>query len=41
MSAAPLVREALADDLAAVTEIYAHHVRHGLGSFELEPPDAS
>ncbi len=25
-------------DMAAVTEIYAHHVLHGGGSFELEPP---
>lgn len=27
-------------DVAAVTEIYAHHVRTGLASFELIPPDA-
>lgn len=26
--------------MAAVTAIYAHHVRHGLASFELDPPDA-
>ena len=26
-------------DVAAVTEIYAHHVRHSLATFELEPPD--
>jgi L-amino acid N-acyltransferase YncA len=25
-------------DLAAVTEIYAHHVLHGTGTFELTPP---
>lgn len=37
---APLtVRPAHADDLSAVTAIYAHHVRHGAASFELEPPD--
>ena len=26
-------------DLTAVTAIYAHHVLHGTGTFELEPPD--
>jgi L-amino acid N-acyltransferase YncA len=26
-------------DMAAVTEIYAHHVRHSLATFELDPPD--
>lgn len=26
-------------DIAAITAIYAHHVRHGTGSFETEPPD--
>ena len=26
------------DDLPAVQSIYAHHVRHGLASFEEEPP---
>lgn len=25
-------------DAAAVAEIYAHHVRHGTASFEIEPP---
>jgi L-amino acid N-acyltransferase YncA len=33
------LRPAGHDDLPAVTAIYAHHVRHGLGSFEEEPPD--
>ena len=33
------VRESIDADLAAVTAIYAHHVRHGTGTFELEPPD--
>lgn len=37
----PLVRAALAADIPAITGIYAHHVRHGLASFELEPPDAA
>jgi len=35
---APVVREASDADLAAIQEIYAHHVRHGLGSFEETPP---
>ena len=35
----PPVRPATADDLAAVTEIYAGHVLHGSASFEIEPPD--
>ena len=26
------------DDLTAITEIYAHHVRHGTGTFEIDPP---
>ncbi len=37
----PLVRAALATDIPAIADIYAHHVRHGLASFELEPPDAA
>ena len=36
---AALVRAASADDLPAVQAIYAHHVRHGLASFEDDPPD--
>ena len=32
------VRDVTADDVAAVTEIYAHHVVHGTGTFELVPP---
>lgn len=35
----PTVRLATDDDMAAVQAIYAHHVRHGLGSFEEVPPD--
>jgi phosphinothricin acetyltransferase len=34
-----LIRPSTASDLPAVTAIYAHHVRHGCGSFELEAPD--
>lgn len=36
---APHVRSARANDIPAITALYAHHVRHGLASFELEPPD--
>lgn len=36
-----LVRAALPADMPAVAGIYAHHVRHGLASFELEPPDTA
>ena len=32
------VREAAADDFAAIAEIYARHVRCGTASFEIEPP---
>jgi L-amino acid N-acyltransferase YncA len=35
----PLVRPSRADDLAAITDIYAHHVGHGSASFEEVPPD--
>ena len=33
-----LVRPSTADDLAAVTAIYGWHVRHGTGTFEVDPP---
>jgi phosphinothricin acetyltransferase len=36
-----LVRPAGADDMPAVAALYAHHVRTGLATFELEPPDAA
>ena len=32
------VREATPSDIGAIHSIYAHHVLHGFGSFELEPP---
>lgn len=35
------IRAAVDADMAAVTAIYAHHVLHGLASFETEPPDAA
>ncbi len=33
------IRDAGPEDLQRVQEIYAHHVRHGLASFEEAPPD--
>jgi L-amino acid N-acyltransferase YncA len=33
-----LVRPAAPQDLASIQSIYAHHVLHGLASFEEEPP---
>ena len=33
------IRDATADDIAAIQAIYAHHVMHGLASFEEVPPD--
>jgi phosphinothricin acetyltransferase len=33
------IRPAEARDIAAITRIYAHAVRHGTASFELDPPD--
>ena len=32
------VRDSRDDDLPRIQAIYAHHVRHGTGTFELEPP---
>jgi L-amino acid N-acyltransferase YncA len=34
----PLIRPSSDDDLPAITAIYGHHVLHGTGSFETEPP---
>jgi L-amino acid N-acyltransferase YncA len=34
-----LIRAALPHDLAVITAIYDHAVRHGTASFELQPPD--
>jgi L-amino acid N-acyltransferase YncA len=33
------IRAATPADIPAITRIYAHAVRHGTASFELEPPD--
>lgn len=35
-----VLRASAAADVAAITAIYAHHVREGLGSFEETPPAA-
>ena len=37
----PLVRPSRDDDIPAITAIYAHAVRYGRASFELDPPDAA
>jgi phosphinothricin acetyltransferase len=34
-----LIRQASPDDIAAITRIYAHAVRHGTATFEIEAPD--
>jgi len=34
-----VLRPAVMADIPAMTAIYAHHVRHGTASFEIEPPD--
>lgn len=34
-----IIRPSTDADLAGITAIYAHHVLHGLGSFEEVPPD--
>ena len=34
-----LIRPSSDADLASITGIYAHHVMHGTGSFEVEAPD--
>ncbi len=40
MTTAPLtIRPSTADDLSAITAIYAWNVDHGTGTFELEAPD--
>ena len=34
-----MIRTATAEDLPAIQAIYAHHVLHGLASFEEQPPE--
>ncbi len=36
----PTVRPAVTQDLDAIAGIYAHHVRMGVATFEVDPPDA-
>ena len=38
MTPAPTIRDATAADIPAIQAIYAHHVLHGLASFEEVPP---
>ncbi len=39
MNQEPIIRPSKDDDVAAIADIYAHHVLHGTASFEIEPPD--
>lgn len=34
----PTIRPSKPEDLSAITAIYKHHVLHGTGTFEIEPP---
>ncbi|MDP2368321.1 N-acetyltransferase family protein [Rhodoferax sp.] len=34
----PIIRPSQASDLPTITAIYTHHVLHGTGTFELDPP---
>ena len=36
-----LIRPSRDEDIAATTAIYAHHVLHGTGTFEMDPPSES
>ena len=38
MSSVPSIRLSQPEDMVHISAIYAHHVRHGLASFELDPP---
>jgi L-amino acid N-acyltransferase YncA len=38
---APKLRLATAEDIPAIQSIYAHHVLHGTGTFEIDPPSVS
>lgn len=37
----PLIRPSLESDLPSIQTIYAHHVLHGTGTFETEPPNVA
>ena len=34
----PTIRPSQVEDMTAITAIYQHHVLHGTGTFEIEPP---
>ena len=34
----PIIRPSRDDDVAAIAAIYRHHVLHGTGTFEIDPP---
>jgi len=34
----PIIRPSRDEDVPAITAIYAHHVLHGTGTFEIDPP---
>lgn len=34
----PMIRPSLVTDIAQITAIYKHHVMHGTGTFEIDPP---
>jgi len=34
----PTIRPSQPSDMAAITAIYKHHVLHGTGTFEIDPP---
>ena len=36
----PTIRASIDGDIAAITAIYAHHVLHGTGTFEVDPPSS-
>jgi L-amino acid N-acyltransferase YncA len=36
-----IIRPSLASDIPSITKIYAHHVSHGTGTFEIEAPSES
>lgn len=37
----PIIRASLDQDVPAITAVYSHHVRHGTGTFEIDPPSES
>jgi phosphinothricin acetyltransferase len=41
MSSVPSIRPSRPEDVAHISAIYAHHVRHGVASFELDPPEVA